>query len=84
MTREARKPKTKPGAFKKRKRKPCLFCIEQTILDYKDAAFVKRFMTDRGKIAPRRLSGCCAEHQRMIAKAIKRARQIGTVPYVVD
>lgn len=41
-------------------------------------------MTDRGKIAPRRMSGCCALHQRMVAKAIKRARQIGTVPYVVD
>ncbi|OGB89878.1 30S ribosomal protein S18 [candidate division WOR-1 bacterium RIFCSPHIGHO2_01_FULL_53_15] len=84
MTREARKPKTKPGQFKKRKRKPCFFCIEQTNLDYKDAGFVRRFMTDRGKIAPRRLSGCCAEHQRMVAKAIKRARQIGAVPYVVD
>jgi small subunit ribosomal protein S18 len=82
MTREARKPKVSP--FKKRKRKPCYFCVEKRNLDYKDAAFVKRFMTDRGKIAPRRLSGCCALHQRMVANAIKRARQIGTVPYVVD
>ncbi|MBN3033152.1 MAG: 30S ribosomal protein S18 [Candidatus Saganbacteria bacterium] len=82
MTREARKPKQ--SQFKKRKRKPCYFCVEKVGLDYKDTGFVKRFMTDRGKIAPRRLSGCCALHQRMVARAIKRARQISTVPYVVD
>ncbi|MFA4844085.1 MAG: 30S ribosomal protein S18 [Candidatus Margulisiibacteriota bacterium] len=83
MTREARKPK-KEGMFKKRKRKPCFFCIEKVGIDYKDVPFVKRFMTDRGKIAPRRMSGCCALHQRMVAAAIKRSRQIGLVPYVVD
>jgi len=82
MTREARKPKQSP--FKKRKKKPCFFCIEKKTLDYKDAGFVRRFITDRGKIAPRRMSGCCALHQRMVANAVKRARQIGTVPYVVD
>lgn len=83
MTRERRKPKGKPG-FKKRKKKPCVFCVEKNILDYKDLAFVRRFMTDRGKIAPRRLSGCCALHQRMVAKAIKQARQLGLVPFMVD
>ena len=83
MTREARKPKQQQQ-FKKRKKRPCVFCIDQKSLDYKDTAFVKRFMTDRGKIAPRRLSGCCALHQRMVAKAVKRARLIGTVPYVLD
>lgn len=82
MTREARKPKQSP--FKKRKKKPCVFCIDQKSLDYKDIGYVRRFMTDRGKIAPRRLSGCCALHQRMVAKAIKRARQIGQAPYVLD
>lgn len=82
MAREARKPK--PQAFKKKKRRPCYFCIEQKKLDYKDVSFVRRFMTDRGKIAPRRISGCCALHQRMVATAVKRARQIGLVPYVVD
>ncbi len=84
MTRERRKPKNPSQLFKKKKRKPCVFCIDQTIIDYKDLAFVRRFMTDRGKIAPRRMSGCCALHQRMVAKAIKRARQLGMVPYVVD
>ncbi|MCU0640990.1 MAG: 30S ribosomal protein S18 [Candidatus Margulisbacteria bacterium] len=83
MTREARKPKS-GGQFKKRKKKPCVFCVDQKEIDYKDIGFVKRFMTDRGKIAPRRLSGCCALHQRMIAKAVKRARQIGLAPFVVD
>jgi small subunit ribosomal protein S18 len=83
MGRAPRKKKPVDG-FKKRKKKPCVFCIDQNTLDYKDIAHVKRFLTDRGKIAPRRLSGCCALHQRMIAKAIKRARLVGLVPYVVD
>ena len=83
MTREPRKPK-QPQQFKKRKRRPCVFCIDQKGLDYKDIGFVRKFMTDRGKIAPRRMSGCCALHQRMVATAIKRARQIGLVPYVID
>lgn len=73
-----------PKQFKKRKKRPCVFCIDQKGLDYKDTSFVRRFITDRGKIAPRRLSGCCALHQRMVATAIKRARQIGTIPYVLD
>jgi small subunit ribosomal protein S18 len=84
MAKEQRRPKTKPQQFKKRKKKPCVFCVDKIILDYKDTGFVRRFVTDRGKIAPRRLSSCCALHQRMIAMAIKRARQIGTIPYVVD
>lgn len=82
MTREARKPKQQQ--FRKKKKRPCVFCIDQKDLDYKDIGYVRRFMTDRGKIAPRRMSGCCALHQRMVAKAIKRARQIGLAPYVVD
>ena len=76
--------KAKPQQFKKRKRRPCVFCIDQKTLDYKDVAYVRRFMTDRGKIAPRRMTGCCALHQRMVAKMVKRARQIGLVPYVLD
>ena len=82
MAKEAKR--TKPQTFKKRKKKPCLFCVEQKKLDYKDVGLVRKFMTDRGKIAPRRITGCCALHQRMVAKAIKRARQIGLVPYVVE
>jgi small subunit ribosomal protein S18 len=82
MGREARKPKQQQ--FKKKKRRPCIFCIEKKELDYKDVGFVRRFMTDRGKIGPRRNTGCCALHQRMVAVAIKRARQLGLVPFSVE
>lgn len=74
----------KPKQFRKRKKRPCIFCVDKKILDYKDISFVRRFMTDRGKIAPRRLSSCCALHQRMVARAVKRAREIGLAPYVLD
>ena len=82
MTRERRKPKK--TLFRRRKKKPCIFCIEQKKLDYKDISFVRRFMSDRGKIAPRRMTGCCALHQRMVARMVKRARQLGLVPFSVD
>lgn len=84
MTRERRKPKPGRSQFRKRKRKPCVFCVDKKPLDYKDIGFVRRFMTDRGKIAPRRMTGCCAMHQRMVAKVVKRARQLGLVPFTVD
>lgn len=84
MTREARKPKTRPTQFKKKKRRPCIFCADGREIDYKDIGFVRKFITDRGKIAPRRMSGCCALHQRRVANAVKRARQLGLAPYVVD
>ena len=82
MAKEKRKPK--PQQFKKRKRRPCVFCVDKRGLDYKDIGFLRRFITDRGKIAPRRISGCCALHQRMVAKTIKCSRQLGLVPYAVE
>jgi small subunit ribosomal protein S18 len=82
MARERRKEK--PKQFKKRKKRPCFFCVEKKVLDYKDIGFVRRFITDRGKIAPRRMTNCCALHQRMVARAVKRAREIGLAPYMVD
>ena len=84
MTRERREPKRPRPQFRKKKRRPCVFCADKKVLDYKDISFVRRFMTDRGKIAPRRLSGCCALHQRLVAKVVKRARQLGLVPYTVE
>jgi small subunit ribosomal protein S18 len=81
MTRERRKP---TGPFKRKRKRKCIFCADKKTLDYKDVSFVQRFMTDRGKIAPRRLSGCCALHQRMVAKVVKQARQVGLVPFAVD
>jgi small subunit ribosomal protein S18 len=85
MTRERRKPKNpKQMLFKRKKRRPCVFCVDKKTIDYKDVAFVRRFITDRGKIAPRRMTGCCALHQRMVSTVVKRARQMGLVPFLVD
>ncbi len=84
MTRERREPKRQRPQFRKRKPRPCVFCVDKMALDYKDIAFVRRFMTDRGKIAPRRMTGCCALHQRMVAGVVKKARQVGLVPYTVE
>jgi len=69
----------------RRKRKPCPFCVDQiNALDYKAIDKIRRFITDRGTIVPRRNSGACALHQRMVAEAIKRARFIGLIPHCVD
>mgnify|MGYP001589197899 CR=1 FL=1 len=70
--------------FKKRKKKVCVFCVDKNKLDYKDVGLVKRFISDRAKIMPRRMSGCCALHQRMVATQIKRAREIGLLPFSLD
>lgn len=68
-----------------RRRKVCVFCVDsQDRLDYKDVDRFKRFITDRGKIVPKRNSGVCAKHQRMLATAIKRARYMALVPYRID
>jgi small subunit ribosomal protein S18 len=62
--------------------KPCRFCIEGFVIDYKDQSFLSRFVTERGKITPRRITGTCAWHQRELSKAIKRARFIALLPFV--
>ena len=67
------------------KKKICAFCLEKTEeIDYKDIAKLKRFITEKGKIIPRRASGVCAEHQRQLALAIKRARAIALLPYKAE
>jgi len=64
------------------RRKICAFCADKsTSIDYKDIAKLKKFTTERGKILPRRTSGVCAKHQRMLAMAIKRARVMALMPY---
>jgi small subunit ribosomal protein S18 len=64
------------------KRKHCLGCVEKVKeIDYKDSLRIRRFVTDRGKILPRRVSGNCAKHQRLLAVAIKRARELALLPY---
>ncbi len=64
------------------KRKVCSFCQNKTqVIDYKEAEKLRLFVSDRGKIAPRRKSGTCAKHQRLLALAIKRARHLALLPH---
>ena len=62
--------------------KPCRFCVDKIPIDYKNDSLLRRFVTDRGKITPRRITGTCARHQRRLAHAIKRARSIALLPFV--
>jgi small subunit ribosomal protein S18 len=66
------------------KKKVCKFCIQKLKIDYKDADTLRRFITERGKILPRRITGTCAKHQRSLALAIKRARIIALLPFVAE
>ena len=78
--REGRDDKKRPVG----RRKMCKFCGDETIkIDYKDAGLLKYFITDRGKLVPRRISGNCAKHQRKIATAVKRSRMIALMPFTV-
>ena len=71
--------------MKRGRRKVCKFCADKNAsIDYKDIRTLEKFVTERGKIMPRRMSGMCAKHQRDIAIAIKRARTIALLPYVSD
>ena len=66
------------------RRKICRFCADkQVLIDYKDPQTLKYFITDRGKIVPRRISGNCAKHQRKVALAIKRSRMVALMPFAV-
>jgi small subunit ribosomal protein S18 len=65
------------------RRKVCKFCTEKVdLVDYKDVRRLKSLVTERGKIIPRRISGSCARHQRLVTHAIKRARTVALLPYV--
>lgn len=67
------------------RRKVCDFCAGKVAyIDYKDVNRLRRYVTERGKISPRRMSGTCAKHQRQLAVAIKRARAIALMPYIAD
>jgi len=68
-----------------RRRRVCKFCAEKIdYIDYKDVNLLKQFVPERGKILPRRISGTCAIHQRMLAEAVKRARNVALLPYTTD
>ncbi|MCL2401749.1 MAG: 30S ribosomal protein S18 [Oscillospiraceae bacterium] len=69
----------------RKRRKVCQFCVDKTQdIDYKDAVKLRRYLSERSKILPRRTTGVCARHQRRLMVAIKRARQIALLPYVTD
>ena len=77
-------PMRKKGGIRRRK-KVCVFCSENSnVIDYKDVNKLKRYVSERGKILPRRITGNCAKHQRALTVAIKRARHIALMPYISD
>ena len=68
-----------------RRKKVCQFCADKNkTIDYKDVDTLKKYVTERGKILPRRITGNCAKHQRALTVAIKRARHVAFMPYVQD
>ena len=67
------------------RKRVCSFCVDKaTEIDYKDVNKLRKYITERGKILPRRISGNCAKHQRVLTEAVKRARDIALLPYTTD
>jgi len=78
-----RRPRRRPYRF--RRRKKCAFCVDKIdTIDYKDVDLLRQYVTNRGKIRPRRKTGVCARHQRRLALAIKRARHLALLPFTAD
>ena len=70
---------------KRQHRKVCSFCVEKAqYIDYKEVSRLRRFISERGKILPRRVTGTCSRHQRPLTVALKRARQIALIPFTSD
>ena len=83
--RDSRDSRDNRNTKNRKRKKVCQFCADKSeYIDYKDTAKLRRFLSERGKILPRRTTGTCAEHQRQLTVAIKRARQIALLPYVAD
>ena len=77
-----RDAKRQGGKMRRSKRKVCAFCSDKAeFIDYKDIAKLRKYVTERGKILPRRISGTCAKHQRELTSAVKRARNIALLPF---
>lgn len=75
----------KPFRGRKAKKKVCAFCVDKVEhIDYKDIAKLRRYISERAKIHPRRITGTCSKHQRQLTEAIKRARHIALLPYSAD
>jgi small subunit ribosomal protein S18 len=80
----AAKPK-RASKERRTKRKPCTFCADKAIdINYKDVPRLKKYISERGKILPRRISGNCAKHQRLLTVAVKRARVVAFLPFVTE
>lgn len=83
--RKERSGDSKESRIRRPRRKSCNFCIDKVeSIDYKDVSKLRKYISERGKILPRRVSGNCAKHQRRLTEAIKRARHIVLLPYTTD
>ena len=82
---QSAKTRTEVRGGGRKKRKVCQFCADKAVaIDYKDVPRLRKFISERAKILPRRITGTCAKHQRQLTIAIKRARQIALLPYISD
>ena len=86
MDRTEATPAGRPARpMNRRRKKVCIFCADKVdFIDYKDSGKLRKFISERGKILPRRISGTCAKHQRELNTAIKRARNMALLPFVTD
>ena len=79
------RPERPKNRDRRPRRKVCAFCADKIeMIDYKDTQRLRRYLSERGKIVPRRVTGTCARHQRQLTTAIKRARHLALLPYVTD
>ncbi len=82
---EKREPRRGNSRVRRAKRKVCAFCVDKAdSIDYKDIGKLRKYVTERGKILPRRISGTCAKHQRQLTEAVKRARNIALLPFTTE
>lgn len=80
-----RRPSRPGGKFRRARRRVCAFCVDKIdTVDYKNAAKLRKYVSDRGKILPRRATGTCASHQRVVTRAIERAREIALLPFTAE
>lgn len=85
MADKKRKSNDKEKSFRRPRKKVCVFCAEHIDdIDYKEVDKLKKFVSDKGKILPRRVTGTCALHQRKVTVAVKRARQVALLPYTAE
>ena len=85
MSREENNGRRPNGRMRRSRKKVCAFCVDKAeSIDYKDVAKLRKYVTERGKILPRRISGTCAKHQRQLTDAIKRSRNIALLPFTTE